>query len=231
MRAITLACAVLCMPISAIFSAQKSNADQAQQIQQAKDCASGHAGRYEINEFLDNTSRVADGRLVKQIDVPQARCYPHCANNQTDSYVYRINDASGDDLARPIARAEGLAAGTAQPFYSLQQADATTLQLTVRTQGAAQTWYVEADKLKRVVTSSKEITDHDSVSYNDPFFVVFDHATLPTLFVTVDEGSVELTASELDSNLLPVWLTEPIAPQRVDELVIYTLKVVKPGCR
>ena len=85
--------------------------------------------------------------------------------------------------------------------------------------------------VKRVVTSTKEMTASGSLKYNDLFFVVFNHASLPTLAITTADASLELGPSELDLNQLPLWLNEPIAPQQLGVSMAYTLKIVGgPGC-
>ncbi|MGQ7938375.1 hypothetical protein [Paraburkholderia sp. D1E] len=115
---------------------------------QAARCTAGDAGRYEVTEFVDRTTLVSDGHLVK-----------------------------------------------------------------------------------RIVTSSKETTASGNLTYNDLFFVVFDHAALPTLTITAADARLELGPSELDLNQLPWWLVEPIAPQQLGESTVYTLKIVGgPDC-
>ncbi|MFL9986780.1 hypothetical protein [Paraburkholderia sediminicola] len=198
---------------------------------QATRCTAGDAGRYEVSEFVDRIALVSDGHLVKRIDVPQASCYPSCRREQADNHLYRIEDPAGDELMHPLLHDDDPTDPARVSSAALQQSDAVTLQLAVRTRGRAHAWIVEADKVKRIVTSTKETTASGSLTYNDPFFVVFNHASLPTLTITAADATLELGPSELDLNRFPSWLVEPIAPQQLGASTVYTLKIVGgPGC-
>ncbi|WP_168791090.1 hypothetical protein [Paraburkholderia aromaticivorans] len=229
MRAFTCALAALCLPI-ALAHAGAPLAGGAASDQHIR-CGAAEAGHYEVIEFVDRTTLVPDGHLVTRIDVPQASCYPSCRREQVDSHLYRIEDPAGDELAHPSLQTADSIDPARVPSVALQQIDAGTLQLAVRTRGRAHAWIVEADKVKRMVTSKKETTASGSVTDNDPFFVVFNHAALPTLVITLADVTVELGPSELDLNQLPSWLVEPIAPQQLGVSTVYTLKIVGArGC-
>ena len=224
MRALTWAVAALGLPIALAYADAPMVGDAASD--QAVRCATGDAGRYEVIEFVDRTTLVPDGHLIKRIDVPRASCYPSCRREQVDSHLYRIEDPAGDELTHPSLHDDDATDQAHVPSVALQQIDAATLQLAVRTRGRAHAWFVEADKVKRMVTTQKETTASGSLAYNDPFFVVFNHAALPTLVITLAVGKVELGPSELDLNQLPSWLVEPIAPQQLGAVTVYTLRIV-----
>jgi hypothetical protein len=224
MRALTWAVAALGLPIALAYADAPMVGDAASD--QAVRCATGDAGRYEVIEFVDRTTLVPDGHLVTRIDVPQASCYPSCRREQADSHLYRIEDPAGDELVHPSLHTSDSIDPARVPSVAIQQIDAATLQLAIRSRDRAHTWIVEADKVKRMVTSKQETTASDNLTYNDPFFVVFNHAALPTLVMTLGEVAVELGPSELDLNQLPSWLIEPIAPQQLGTSTVYTLKVV-----
>lgn len=229
MRALTWAMAAWCLPMVLAHAAAPAVSGPASP--QATRCTTGDAGRYEVTEFVDRTTLVSDGHLVKRIDVPQASCYPACRREQTDSHLYRIEAPAGDELMHPSLHDDDPTDSSRVSSAALQQIDAATLQLAVRTRDRAHTWIVEADKVKRTVTSTKETTASGNVTYNDLFFVVFNHASLPTLTITAADATLELGPSELDLNQLPSWLVEPIAPQQLGESTVYTLKIVGgPGC-
>jgi hypothetical protein len=244
MRALACIMAALCLPVASVGSfgfsgfigfigfnkaAAAAGADPASQP--AVRCGSGNAGHYEVTEFVDRTTLVGDGHLIKRIDVPRASCYPSCRREQADNHTYRIEDPSGDELINPSLRDDDAIEPVRGSSATLHQIDAATLQLAVQTQGRAHVWFVEADKVRRAVTSQKETTIQGKLAYNDPFFIVFNHAALPTLILTVDGSTVELGPSELDLNQLPSWLVETVAPQQLGVSMVYTLKVVDgPGC-
>lgn len=198
---------------------------------QAARCTTGDAGRYEVAEFVDRATLSSDGHLVKRIEVPAASCYPSCRPGQADGHLYQIRAPAGDELMHPSLHDEDPTDPARASSAALTQIDATTLQLAVQTQGRAHTWIVDADRVKRVVMSTKEMTASGSLTYNDLFFVVFNHAALPTLTITTADASLELGPSELDLNQLPSWLVEPIAPQQLGVSTVYTLKIVGgPDC-
>jgi hypothetical protein len=229
MRALTWSIAAWCLPMALAHAAAPAVRGPASP--QAARCIAGNAGRYEVTEFVDRTKLVSDGHLVKRIDVPQASCYPLCRREQVDSHLYRIEDPAGDELMHPSLHNDDPTDPARVSSAALQQIDAATLQLEVRTRGRAHAWIVEADTVKRMVTSTKETTASGSLTYNDLFFVVFNHASLPTLTITAGDATRELGPSELDLNQLPSWLVEPIAPQQLGESTVYTLKIVGgPGC-
>ncbi|MEZ0603223.1 hypothetical protein ACAX43_13875 [Paraburkholderia sp. IW21] len=229
MRVLKWAVAAWCLPMSLAFAAAPAVSGPASP--QAARCTAGDAGRYEVTEFVDRSTFVSDGHLVKRIDVPQASCYPSCRREQVDSHLYRIEDPAGDDLMHPSLHDDDPTDPARVSSVALQQIDPATLQLAVRTRGRAHAWIVEADKVKRMMTSTKETTASGSLTYNDLFFVVFNHAALPTLTITTADATLELGPSELDLNQLPSWLTEPIAPQQLGVSTVYTLKIVGgPGC-
>ena len=229
MRALKWAMAAWCLLMVLAHAAAPAVSGPA--APQAARCTTGNAGRYEVTEFVDRTTLVSDGHLVKRIDVPQASCYPSCRREQADSHLYRIEDPAGDELMHPSLHDDDPTDPARVSSAALQQIDAATLQLAVRTRGRAHAWIVEADMAKRVVTSTKEMTASGSLTYNDLFFVVFNHASLPTLTITAADASLELAPSELDLNQLPSWLVEPIAPQQLGVSTVYTLKIVGgPDC-
>lgn len=229
MRAFTRAFAASCLPIALAHAGAPMAGGAA--WDQAIRCATGDAGHYEVIEFVDRTTLVPDGHLIMRIDVPQASCYPSCRREQVDSHLYRIEDPAGDELTHPSLHDDDATDPAHVPSVALQQIDAATLQLAVRTRGRAHAWSVEADKAKRMVTTQKETTASGSLAYNDPFFVVFNHAALPTLVITLAAAKVELGPSELDLNQLPSWLVEPIAPQQLGASTVYTLRIVGgAGC-
>ena len=193
-------------------------------------CPTGAAGSYKVTEFLDGTSPVSDGNLARTIAIPQASCYPHCKPDQGDLYVYLISDPGGDELANPHEHSNG-EAEAALEGHSLSQISPTTLRLAITARTIALTWHVEADKIRHIAKLIDETTDSGSLAYNDPFFVVVEHASLPALSLTTREGTAQLSVGDLDSNLLPQWLVETIAPQQLGALTVYTLKVIKPECR
>jgi hypothetical protein len=232
MRALACVMAALCLPVASIEFAQAAAAAGADPASKpAVRCSSGDAGHYEVTEFVDRTTLVGDGHLTRRIEVPQASCYPSCGREQADSHLYRIADPSGDELTNPSLRDDDSIDSLRVSSATLQQLDTATLQLAVKTQGRAHVWFVEADKFRHTVTSQKETTTQGKLAYNDPFFVVFNHAALPTLSLTVADSKVELGPSELDLNRLPSWLVEAVAPQQLGVSTVYTLKVVDgPGC-
>jgi hypothetical protein len=141
MNAIGWAIAALSLPFAAAHAAAPQAGDRAAPV--AARCRTGEVGRYEVTEFVDRTTPVSDGHLTQRIDVPQASCFPTCKRNQVDSHLYRIQDPAGDELAHPHLRDDDAADAAIVPSATLQQIDAATLQLAVRSRGRAHTWYVE----------------------------------------------------------------------------------------